>query len=317
MYFPVSGVEVFPLFPVIVAFIISFFTSLGGVSGAFLLLPFQVSVLGFVSPSVSSTNLVYNIVAIPSGVYRYVKEGRMAWPLAWVIIVGTLPGVFIGAVLRVLYLPDPENFKVFVGCVLLYVGARMLYDLKPKKDAEQTETTICERQPEKRLPKITGKQKERAPHGAIRTVYFSLTRCSYEFSGEVFSFSPWTLFVLTFVVGIIGGTYGIGGGSIIAPFLMAIFKLPVYTIAGAALLGTFITSIAGVTYYSLIAPYYSSGGISVAPDWLLGTLFGMGGFMGMYCGARAQKYVPAKIIKLIIGFAILFLSIRYVSSIFW
>ena len=123
--------------------------------------------------------------------------------------------------------------------------------------------------------------------------------------------------MLTFVVGIIGGTYGIGGGSIIAPFLMTIFKLPVYTIAGAALLGTFITSIAGVTYYSLIAPYYSNVGISVAPDWLLGAFFGVGGFMGMYCGARAQKYVPAKTIKLIIGFAILFLSLRYVSAIFW
>lgn len=79
MHFPTSGVDVFPLIPFIVAFVVSFFTSMGGVSGAFLLLPFQVSVLGFTSPSVSPTNLVYNIVAIPSGVYRYIKEGRMAW----------------------------------------------------------------------------------------------------------------------------------------------------------------------------------------------------------------------------------------------
>ncbi|MBW1936768.1 MAG: sulfite exporter TauE/SafE family protein [Deltaproteobacteria bacterium] len=40
-------------------------------------------------------------------------------------------------------------------------------------------------------------------------------------------------------MGIISGTYGIGGGSIIAPFLIAIFGLPVYAIAGAALLSTF------------------------------------------------------------------------------
>ena len=70
--------------------------AMGGVSGAFLLLPFQMSVLGFTSPAVSSTNFVYNTVAVPSGVYRYFKEGRMAWPLTWVEIVGTLPGVFIG-----------------------------------------------------------------------------------------------------------------------------------------------------------------------------------------------------------------------------
>jgi hypothetical protein len=37
------------------------------------------SVLGFVSPSVTPTNLVFNITAIPSGVYRYLKERRLAY----------------------------------------------------------------------------------------------------------------------------------------------------------------------------------------------------------------------------------------------
>ena len=92
MQFSASGVEVSPLIPPLVAFIISFFTSMGGVSGAFLLLPFQMSVLGFTSPAVSATNQLFNIVAIPSGVVRYIREGRMVWPLTWVVIAGTLPG---------------------------------------------------------------------------------------------------------------------------------------------------------------------------------------------------------------------------------
>src|SRR5512136_1442395 len=107
MYFDVAGIEVSPWIPPLIAFVISFFTSSGGVSGAFLILPFQVSVLGFTSPSVSPTNQVYNIVSIPSGVYKYIKEGRMVWPLTWIVILGTLPGVFIGAFLRINYLPNP------------------------------------------------------------------------------------------------------------------------------------------------------------------------------------------------------------------
>jgi uncharacterized protein len=43
------------------------------------------------------------------------------------------------------------------------------------------------------------------------------------------------------VVGVIGGIYSIGGGSIIAPFLVTVFGLPVYTVAGATLIGTFVT----------------------------------------------------------------------------
>ena len=67
MHFPVSGVEVNPLLPLLVAFAVSALTAPAGVSGAFLLLPFQVSVLGFHSPAVSPTNLVYNIFATPGG----------------------------------------------------------------------------------------------------------------------------------------------------------------------------------------------------------------------------------------------------------
>src|SRR5512147_150073 len=129
MLFPVSGVKTWVFLPPLVAFVVSSLTSMAGVSGAFILLPFQMSVLGFTSPAVSSTNFVYNIVAIPSGVYRYFREGRMAWPLSWIVILGTLPGVFIGYYLRILYLPDPRSFKLFVGLVLLYIGARLLYEM--------------------------------------------------------------------------------------------------------------------------------------------------------------------------------------------
>ena len=132
MFFQTAGIEVSIWIPPLVAFLISFFTSMGGVSGAFLLLPFQMSFLGYVNPSVSATNQLFNIVAIPSGVYRYYKEGRMVWPLTWVVVIGTLPGVLIGAIVRVAYLPDARNFKVFAAGVLLYIGIRMIRDLTQK-----------------------------------------------------------------------------------------------------------------------------------------------------------------------------------------
>jgi len=129
VYFPTANIEINPLIPPLVAFVIAFFTSMGGVSGAFLILPFQVSFLGYNTPSVSATNQLFNIIAIPSGVYRYIKEGRMVWPLVRVVVVGTLPGVFIGAIVRIRYLPDPRHFKIFAGLVLLYIAIRMLKEL--------------------------------------------------------------------------------------------------------------------------------------------------------------------------------------------
>ena len=197
MHFPVSGVEVSPLIPLVVSFVVSFFCSMGGLSGAFLILPFQMSVLGFTSPAVSSTNLVFNIVAIPSGVYRYIREGRMAWPLAWIIILGTLPGIFIGAAIRISYLPDPKNFKVFMGCVLLYMALRLFWDLKGMTGKEKSKTEEIEksfREKSVRMRKDVAAGGVQIP--AIRTLRFSGTEYAYEFYGEKFSFHTMKLSAL-------------------------------------------------------------------------------------------------------------------------
>ncbi len=297
--FPVSNVQTWVFLPPLVAFVVSFFTSMGGVSGAFLLLPFQVSVLGFSAPAVSATNQFYNILAIPGGVWTFIREKRMVWPLAWVVVFGTLPGVFLGAWIRIVYLPDPQHFKFFAGLVLGYIGIRLLLTIirdwrRKKMIAASTQTAA-------------GKME-------IKEVRFSLARVSFSFSEATYSFSVPATVLLCFFVGAIGGIYGIGGGAIIAPFLVAFFELPVYAVAGAALLGTFITSVAGVIFYQALAQYYPH--LSVAPDLLLGVMFGLGGLLGIYCGARCQKYMPASLIKLILCFCILFVAGTYVQSFF-
>jgi uncharacterized membrane protein YfcA len=296
MYFPTADIEVAIWIPPLVAFMISFLTSMGGVSGAFLLLPFQVSFLGYTTPSVSATNQVFNIVAIPSGVYRYYKENRMVWPLTWVVVLGTLPGVIAGAIIRVNYLSDPGNFKFFAGLVLGYIGLRMVRDILRRKegrgDGQKTTTDT--------------------PVGRIAVREFSIRRISYDFSGQTYSASTPGIFMMSLVVGVVGGAYGIGGGSIVAPFFVSVFGLHVYTVAGAALMGTFVTSVTGVAFYQILAVFHT--GQNIAPDWALGILFGLGGMLGMYCGARTQKHVPARYIKIMLCVIILGTALKYIFA---
>ena len=308
MFFSTAGIETAFWIPPLVAFVVSFFPSMGGVSGAFLLLPFQMSFLGYTNPSVSATNQVFNIVAIPSGVYRYWREGRMVWPLTWVVIVGTLPGVFIGAIVRVAYLPDPKHFKLFAAGVLLYIGAKMVKDLLKKTAGKSSQANS-----EKRFQEMV-KSRGSKTAGVATVTHFNLKRLGFSFYDESFDVSLWGIFLLSLIVGIVGGIYGIGGGSIIAPFFVTFFGLPVYIVAGAALMGTFVTSVAGVAFYQAIAPFYPH--LSVAPDWLLGILFGIGGMMGMYLGARCQKFVPAKAIKWMLAIIIVFTATKYILEFF-
>ncbi len=286
--FPISGVETSILIPPLVAMGISFFTSMGGISGAFLLLPFQMSVLGFTSPSVTATNFLFNVTGTPGGVYRYARECRFVWPVAILIVAGIIPGVLIGYYLRITYLPDPKTFKFFVGWVLMLIAFKLLKEaLNGNAAASAQGCTLTDR---------------------VEEAAIEMKTTRFKFKGAPYSFATAKLLGLALAVGIVGGVYGIGGGSIIAPFLITFFGLPVYAIAGAVLLGTFVSSLAGVIFYSLIP----INGAVAAPDWLLGILFGAGGLLGMYLGARVQKYVPGRWIKLMLGGAILIVASKYI-----
>ena len=238
------------------------------------------------------------------------RDKRMAWPLAGIIIAGTLPGVFLGYYLRVLYLPDPGVFRLFAGCVLLYIAFHLLYEtfgIRIKRGSSEQKSVSSS---DSRV-----NNSKNPPAGArVESITFSIRKIEYAFGGERYSIGTSGIFSVAFVVGIIGGAYGIGGGSILAPFLVAVYGLPVYTVAGAALLGTFLTSIAGVLFYSVMP---SHSGISIAPDWLLGALFGIGGFLGIYCGARLQRFVPQTFIKIMLALIMFFISSRYILEYFF
>jgi len=105
----------------LVAYAIAALATPAGISGAVLLLPFQVSVLGTPSPAVTPTNLLYNVVATPGALYRYWRQGQTGGHLALLLIAGTVPGVIAGSIIRVELLPGPRVFDL-VAAVLLPAG---------------------------------------------------------------------------------------------------------------------------------------------------------------------------------------------------
>jgi len=266
IHFAASGIDTFLWLPPLAGFVLAFFCSMVGISGAFLLMPFQMSVLGFASPAASATNLVFNLVSIPGAVWRYQQEKRLWWRLAFIITAGGAPGAWLGAWLRTHHLAARERFEIFVALVLAYLGARMLFDvLRPSS----------------------------ASSGALRDPPL------------------WPLLAASFAVGAIGTIYGIGGGSFMVPILVGFFRLPVHAIAGATLTATFLTSLFALAGYSLLP---GPAGATAAPDWLLGILFGLGGLAGGYFGARCQRHVPQKGLKLALAAILLGLALRYLVA---
>ena len=290
--FQTAGIETYVFLPPMVALVISFFTSMAGISGAFLLLPFQVSLLGFTSPSVSATNFLYNVVGTPGGIIRYVKNKQMVWPLIACILTGTLPGVLIGYYIRIKLMPDPKSFKLFIGIVLLYIGWRLLNELYPHHGANKTQKSV---------------------NNQVSHISYNLRTVHFTFKDERINFRVSAVLFPSVIVGVIGGIYGIGGGAIIAPVLISILHLPVYAVAGAVLTTNFMTSLVGMIIYSTIPLTH---GTTFPPDLLLGLLFGIGGLTGMYFGAKFQHRMPEGLIKLVLLAVIVTVSGKYIIQYF-
>ena len=292
VHFPGPGLDMFPLWPVLLMLVVSMGTSTAGVSGAFLLMPFQVSVLGFNGLGATPTNHLFNVVAIPSGVYRYVREGRMLWPLTLITLVATIPGVMLGSYVRIHSLSNPTNFKFFMGLVLLVIGLRMVARLVKKRAPGQASPDDFK----------------------VRVTRFDLLRLEYEFEGQLHGISVPVLFLITAIIGVVGGAYGVGGGALLAPILVSFFGLPVHTIAAACLAGTCLTSFVGVSYFATSSLLL--GRPDLMPDWLLGGLFGFGRLMGMYIGARLQRRLPTRVIETFLAVIVTVLAVRYVGGYF-
>ena len=245
------------------AFVVALVATPAGVSGAVLLLPIQISVLGVSSPSVTPTNLLFNVTATPGALVRFRQERRLRTPLTALLVAGTLPGVLIGAFLRVQLLSSRTATMLIAAGVLLTIGLWLALG--------------AERMPRRRRPN--------SPRGGRAVWMFAV------------------------VVGIVGGLYGIGGGSLLAPVLM-LAGYSAYEVAPATISATFLTSIVGVAAYWVLELVH---GGDIDAQWALAAWLGVGGFAGSYIGARLQRHLPETAIRRLLGVLACVVAVRYLQ----
>jgi uncharacterized membrane protein YfcA len=245
-------------------FLIAVVTTPAGVSGAVLLLPVQLSVLRVPGLAVTPTNLLFNVVSVPGGLLRFWHERRLFSPLAALLVAGTLPGVIVGAIIRVEYLSGGRTFELIAAGVLMPLGLWLLLGAQ-------------------RIPRERPRPRRR---------------------GRAL------ICALALIVGVVGGIYGIGGGSLLAPILIA-SGFSAYEVAPATLLATFLTSVAGIATFQALELTHGAG---VAPEWILGLSMGLGGFLGSYTGARLQRRLPERSLRRLLGLIACLIAARYTQT---
>jgi uncharacterized protein len=241
-------------------FLVATITTPAGVSGAVFLLPVQFSLLGVPSPQVTPTNLMFNVISGPGALLRFRGRHQIDRVLLRQLLAGSVPGVAIGAVIRVYVAADADVFRLLAAAVLGPVGMFILRGRSPD------------------------------PQAAPR------------------QFRPGVVSALAFTVGVAGGIYGVGGGSIVGPILVG-SGLAVTRVAPVALASTWVTSMVGVATYAIIATNATG---HVTPDWSLGIATGLGGLAGGWLGATLQPHLPETALRRLLGVLALTVAAFYV-----
>ena len=246
-------------------FVLATLTTPVGVSGAVFLLPVQVRLLGVPSPAVTPTNLLYNVVSGPGSLWRYRIWRPEVRRLTAALLFGTLPGVTIGAAVRVYTVPGESVFRLLAAGLLLPLGG-----------------WLCLRTTGRFRPRAA---RERPPGPAVLTG-------------------------LGLAIGVAGGVYGIGGGSLIGPILVA-WGMSVAVVAPAAIATTFATSAVGLVAYLLLDQQASA---AADPVWTVGVCAGLGGLVGGDLGARLQPRFPQRGLTLLLGSLAIAIAVLYVGQ---
>ncbi|MFI1772771.1 sulfite exporter TauE/SafE family protein [Thalassobellus citreus] len=117
------------LFFLITLFIVAFlYASIGhgGASGYLALM----AMFGIEAITMRSSALILNLFVAGIAFYSYYKGGYFKWKILLPFVIASMPAAFLGAKLSV----DPTFYKISLGICLLIAVARMLLQVKSKKN---------------------------------------------------------------------------------------------------------------------------------------------------------------------------------------
>lgn len=109
-----------------------------------------------------------------------------------------------------------------------------------------------------------------------------------------------TYFALGAIAGLLGGAFGIGGGVVMVPALLVIFKQPIHIAIGTSMMAIVPIAISGALRH------YSLNNVNVQ----IALLAGLGGILGAIIGASIIGKIPAVYVKRAFALFLIYTAIR-------
>lgn len=285
LYLPIAEMPINALTVLAVSAAVGFISGMFGIGGGFMMTPLLIF-MG-VPPAIAvATGSAQIAASSTTGTIAYWRRQALDVRLGLLLLAGGMIGTFIGVwafgALRRIGQLDLVIVLSYVT-LLFSVGLLMLI--------ESLRTLIAKR----RGKPVPGAARVHKPW------YFTLP-FPMQFPQSQLEASAVPLFLLALVIGIAGAILGIGGGFLMVPALIYLFRVPTSVVVGTSLFQILFTMLAATVLHAAT---------NQAVDILLALILIIGGVFGAQFGARAARNVRGEWFRLLLALLILAIGARF------
>ncbi len=280
MFFPVSGVEINPLYLGGIGFLIGLMGGFFGVGGSFIAGP-TLRALGLNWNFAVGTDLAHIVGTSVVAARRHRALGNVDLRLGLIMALGTIGGAELGAqLIQMLKRAGNINFVVSVISIVIYcsVAVFMLW-----------ETFATLRAQGKGRRKSSGKGDETSFRHVTKRIHRLKLwpMISLPVSG-IKAISLWTILIVSFTGGVLSGFLGGGAGYIRMPMLVYILGVPTHLAVGTDLFEIIISASYGTFTHAI------KGNVDI----LIALVMQTGAAIGAQIGAISTQYFGGPKIRL-------------------
>ncbi|MFZ5649926.1 MAG: sulfite exporter TauE/SafE family protein [Bacillota bacterium] len=282
MYMPISGSEVaiWPL--VMIGFCVGVIGGYFGIGGAFMVTP-ALNIFGFPMAYAVGTDMAHVAGKSVVATFRHWRFGHVSIILALLMIIGTFPGIEVGAQLIMWLTKKGIEGSVVRWVYILILGFLAIYVFKEYFNARKQE-------------KITGESvKDVVGTGLSSYIQKTLTvppviHC--QMAG--IKISAWAVIFIGCITGVVAGFLGVGGGFLRVPALLYVIGVPTKVAVGTDLFEVMISGAYGGFSYA------AKGKVEL----VAAVIMLLGAAIGAQFGTLTTKYVHGLFIRLLFGITI-------------
>ncbi|ARK31967.1 hypothetical protein BkAM31D_20145 [Halalkalibacter krulwichiae] len=259
---------------VLVGLVGSTLGSLMGLGGGIVVVPALLLLGSFslleITPQLAvGISLIVMIVTGLSATLAYIKQKKIDFKSAWLFFCASGPGAIVGAWINKGF--DTESFQLYLGVFIIFISLILFirHRLKPRPyRKKRIERTVMNED------------------GTFHTYGYNVV----------------PVLILSFLVGMLSGLFGIGGGSLMVPAMIILFHFPPHRAVATSMFMILLSAIVGSI------SHISMGNV----NWFYVLALLPGAWIGGILGAEINRRLSSEKLVFVLRFVLLIIAFRLI-----